>query len=50
MASVAPDRSLPDDGEAGAEELLGATGLSFGYGRERVLDEIADVFEMATKV
>src|SRR5688500_6310853 len=40
MASVAPD-VLPDDGDAGAEELLGATGLSFGYGRERVLDDVS---------
>ena len=41
MASVAPDVLPPDDGVAGAEELLGATGLSFGYGRERVLDDVS---------
>ena len=40
MASVAPD-VRPDDGVAGAEELLGATGLSFSYGRERVLDDVS---------
>jgi zinc transport system ATP-binding protein len=41
MASVAPDRPLPHDGETGTEELLGAAGLSFGYGRERVLDDVS---------
>ena len=39
-ASSAPDVRPVDDEQAAAAELLGASGLTFGYGREPVLENV----------